>query len=83
MAREQENDATAGIVTGDEIEPDESRMPAEFAREEYLTVEQVAKACGCSTVQVREWLASGLLSAQRSGSIERIKRSELNRLRNP
>jgi excisionase family DNA binding protein len=71
------------FVTGDDIEPDESRTPTEFAREELLTPEQIALQMGVSAVRVREWIDSGLLTPIRDGSIERIKRSELNRIGNP
>ena len=70
-------------VTGDNIEPDESRTPAEFAREEWMTVAQVAKHFGVPAARVREWIASGLLTAEPSGCVERIKRSEINRIGNP
>lgn len=76
-------DEETPIVLGDEIEPDESRTPAEFAREELMTLEQVAHRMNCSAVQVREWIASGMLSPIRDGSIERVKRSEVNRIGNP
>ena len=72
-----------GFVIGDEIEPDESRTPAEFAREELLTIEQVAHELNCSAIQVREWIASGMLTPIAEGSVERIKRSELRRLGDP
>ena len=71
------------IVTGEDIEPDESRTPTEFAQNEWMTVEQVAKQMGCSATRVREWVASGMLTAEPFGSIERIKRSEVNRIGNP
>lgn len=82
MADASEN-APENIVTGDDIEPDESRTPVEFARDEMLTVEQVARQMNCSTVQVREWIAAGMLTPVADGSIQRVKRSELNRIGNP
>jgi hypothetical protein len=71
------------IVAGDEIEPDESQTPVEFAREEWLTIDQVAGHFGVPAVRVREWIAEGILTPQLHGSIERIKRSELHRIGNP
>jgi excisionase family DNA binding protein len=80
MAQQNSSDE---FVTGDEIEPDESRTPAEFAREELLTPEQIALQMGVSALRVREWIDSGLLTPIRDGSVERIKRSELHRVGNP
>jgi excisionase family DNA binding protein len=74
---------TEEFVTGDEIEPDESRTPTEFAREELLTPEQIALQMGVAATRVREWIDSGLLTPIRDGSVERIKRSELRRVGNP
>ncbi|HEX8834373.1 MAG TPA: helix-turn-helix domain-containing protein [Abditibacteriaceae bacterium] len=71
------------FVQGDGIEPDESRTPAEFADDELLTFEQVALRMNCSATQVREWVSSGLLTPIPGGSIERIRRSELERVGNP
>lgn len=71
------------FVTGDEIEPDESRTPTEFATEELLTPEQIALQMGVPATRVREWIDSGLLTPIRDGSVERIKRSELSRVGNP
>jgi excisionase family DNA binding protein len=71
------------VVLGDEIEPDESRTPAEFADEEMLTLEQVAHRMGCSATRVREWIASGMLTPVAEGSVERIRRSEVERIGNP
>ena len=71
------------LVTGDEVEPDESQTPIEFAREEWLTIDQVAGHFGVPAVRVREWIAAGMLTPELHGSIERIKRSELNRIGNP
>ncbi|MDQ3814554.1 MAG: helix-turn-helix domain-containing protein [Armatimonadota bacterium] len=70
-------------VTGDNIEPDESRTPTEFARDEWMTVEQVAKHFGVPAARVREWIAAGMLTPEPSGSIQRIRRSELNKIGNP
>ena len=74
---------TPSYVIGDSIEPDESRTPEEFATDESLTFEQVAKTLGCSTIQVRNWVHSGMLTAEAAGSIERIRRSELSRVGDP
>jgi excisionase family DNA binding protein len=71
------------VVTGDEIEPDESRTPVQFAREEWLTVDQAARHFGVPTVRVRAWIAAGMLTPELHGSIERIKRSELHKIGNP
>ena len=76
--REEEN-----IVTGEDIEPDESRTPVEFAHQEWMTIDQVAKHFGVPAARVREWIAEGMLTPELHGSIERIKRSELNRIGNP
>lgn len=76
-------DDTQNFVTGENIEPDESRTPTEFANDEWMTIEQVAKRFGCSALRVREWIASGLLTPEPSGSIERIHRSEVNKIGNP
>lgn len=71
------------IVLGDEIEPDESRTPQEFADDEMLTIEQVAIRLNCSATQVREWISSGQLQAKNEGSIERVSRREVDRIGNP
>lgn len=73
------------IVTGEGIEPDESRTPTEFAEDELLTVEQVARAMNCSAITVRDWISQGLIQVENTldGSGERIKRSELHRIGNP
>jgi excisionase family DNA binding protein len=73
------------IVTGDGIEPDESRTPAEFADDELLTVEQVAREMNCSAITVRDWIAQGMIRVETTldGSGERLKRSELQRIGNP
>ncbi len=71
------------IVLGDEIEPDESRTPQEFARDEMLTIEQAAIRVGCPAARIREWISSGQLQTQSEGSIQRISRRELDRLGNP
>ncbi len=78
-----DQNSTEEFVTGDEIEPDESRTPTEFAREELLTPEQIALQMGIPATRVREWIDSGLLTPIRDGSVERIKRSELRRVGNP
>ncbi len=78
-----DQNSTDEFVTGDEIEPDESRTPTEFAREEFLTPEQIALQMGVPATRVREWIDSGLLTPIRDGSVERIKRSELHRVGNP
>lgn len=70
-------------VAAEDIEPDESQTPAEFADEEWLTLDQVAAHYGCSVVQVREYIAQGLLTPIPAGSIERIARSEIERLGDP
>ena len=77
--RQNEDD----LVTGDEIEPDESQTPVEFAREEWLTIDQVARHFEVPAVRVREWIAAGMLTPELHGSIERIKRSEMRRIGNP
>lgn len=71
------------IVLGDEIEPDESRTPQEFARDEMLTIEQVALRLNCSATQVRDWISAGQLQAHNEGSIERVSRREVDRIGNP
>ena len=78
MSEEQEN-----VVLGDNIEPDESRTPAEFADEEMLTIEQVAIRLGCSATQVREWISSGQLQAVPDGSVERVRRTDVDKIGNP
>ena len=76
-------DETSNIVTGDEIEPDESHTPTEFARGEELTIEQAAQHLGYSTLQIRDWITSGMLTPIPDGSIQRLKKSELNRIGDP
>jgi len=71
------------VVTGDSIEPDESRTPTEFAHEEWMSVDQVARHFGVPATRVREWIASGMLTPEPYGSIERIKRSEVRKIGNP
>ncbi len=78
-----QDNSSEEFVTGDEIEPDESRTPTEFATEELLTPEQIALQMGIPATRVREWIDSGLLTPIRDGSVERIKRSELRRVGNP
>ncbi len=78
-----DQNSTEEFVTGDEIEPDESQTPTEFVGEELLTPEQIAHRMGIPAARVREWIDSGLLTPIRDGSVERIKRSELNRVGNP
>jgi excisionase family DNA binding protein len=78
-----QDNSSEEFVTGDEIEPDESRTPTEFSREELLTPEQIALQMGVPATRVREWIDSGLLTPVRDGSVERVKRSELHRVGNP
>ena len=80
---DQRNDGNENLVVGEDIEPDESRTPAEFSHQEHMTIDQVAKHFGVPAARVREWIAAGLLTPEPQGSIERIKRSELNRIGNP
>ncbi|MDF2439913.1 MAG: hypothetical protein JWN98_897 [Abditibacteriota bacterium] len=82
MAQDETNQ-TSEFVTGDNIEPDESRTPVEFADEEWLSLDGVAKYFGVPATRVREWIAGGLLSTEPGGSIERIARSEIERIGNP
>jgi hypothetical protein len=70
-------------VAGENIEPDESQTPAEFAGEEWMTLDQVAAHYGCSVVQVREYIEQGQLTPVAAGSIQRIARSEVERLGDP
>ncbi|MBV9868251.1 MAG: helix-turn-helix domain-containing protein [Abitibacteriaceae bacterium] len=74
---------TDNIVTGEDIEPDESRTPTEFASGEWMSLEQVAKHFGCSAIQVRDWVASGMLTPEPFGSTERVRRSEVMKIGNP
>lgn len=78
-----EENTLTGFVEGDSLELDESRTPLEFADEELLTIEQAAKYLGCPASKIREWLSSGQLTAIPAGSIERIARSELQRIGDP
>jgi len=71
------------FVVGDSIEPDESRTPQEFARDEWLTLDQVAHRMGVPATQVRDWVNNGQLTSETFGSIEKYKRSEVDRLGNP
>ena len=71
------------IVTGEDIEPDESRTPTEFANHEWLTIEQVARRFDVPAARVREWIANGMLTPEPGGSIERVRRSEVNKIGNP
>ena len=75
-----END---NVVAGGEIAPQDQHTQAGFADEEWMTIEQVAEHFGCSAVRVREWITSGMLTPQPFGSIERIKRSEVELIGNP
>ena len=80
---EHENAIQDEFVLGDNIEPDESRTPQEFAQDEWLSVDQVAHRMGVSATQVREWVDGGQLTPQSLGSVEKVKRSEVDRLGNP
>lgn len=72
-----------GIVEGDEAEADESRTPPQFADEELFTVEQAAMYSNVPATTVRDWIETGMLAAQAQGSIQRVRRSDLERLGNP
>jgi hypothetical protein len=76
-------DQPASAAPADILQPDESRTPTEFADEEWLSLEQVALRMNCSATQVREWIASGQLTPEANGSIERVRRSEIERLGSP
>lgn len=80
---EQDAEQQDEFVVGDSIEPDESRTPQEFARDEWLTLDQVAHRMGVSAPQVRDWVNGGQLNPQTFGSIDKVKRSEVDRLGNP
>lgn len=71
------------IVEGDEIEPDESHTPTEFSGDEELTLEQAAQHAGCSALQIRDWIASGMLTPIADGSIERVSKRQLERVGDP
>ena len=71
------------IISGDSIEPRDMHTQTDFADDEWMTIDQVAEHFNCPAARVREWIASGVLTPQASGSIERIQRSELNRVGNP
>ena len=71
------------FVSGDNLEPDESRTPLEFADEEWMTLDAVAKYFGVPATRVREWVSGGMFSTEPGGSIERIARSEIERVGNP
>lgn len=73
----------AEFVSGDNIEADESRTPIEFADEEWMTLDQVAKYFGVPATRVREWIDGGMFSTESGGSIERIARTEIERVGNP
>ena len=70
-------------VEGDETEPDASRTPEEFADEEMMTVEQAANFLQVPATRVRGFIEDGTLATHAEGSVERIKRSEVNRIGNP
>jgi excisionase family DNA binding protein len=78
-----DDDRPVSAAPADALEPDESRTPAEFAEEEWLTVEQAARRLNCPAAQVRDWIAGGQLTAEATGSIERVRRTEIDRLGNP
>ena len=63
-------------------EPRDSHTQTDFTDEEWMTIDQVAEHFGCPASRVREWIANGVLTPQASGSIERIQRSELDRVGN-
>ena len=85
MQNSQENneERPASAAPADILEPDESRTPTEFAEEEWLSLDQVAHRMNCSATRVREWVANGQLTPERNGSVERVRRSEVERLGNP
>jgi len=68
------------IVTGENIEPRDAHTQTDFADDEWMTIDQVAEHFHCPAARVREWIASGVLTTQASGSIERIQRRELSRV---
>ncbi|HVF10324.1 MAG TPA: helix-turn-helix domain-containing protein [Abditibacteriaceae bacterium] len=71
------------IVSGEITGPEDAHTQTDFADDEWMTIDQAAEHFGCPAARVREWIASGVLTTQPSGSIERIKRSELGRVGNP
>jgi hypothetical protein len=71
------------FVTGDNLEPDESRTPVEFAEEEWMSLDQVANYFQVAATRVREWVAGGIFQTEPHGSIERIRRSDIERIGNP
>ena len=68
------------IVQGESAIPRDAHTQTDFADNEWMTIDQVAEHFGCPASRVREWIASGVLTTQPSGSIERIQRSELARV---
>ncbi len=78
-----ENVNTEGFVTGEDIEPDESRTPTEFADEEWMSLDQVANYFQVPATRVREWVSNGMFAVEPHGSIERIKRTDIERIGNP
>ena len=83
MTRAEQDATQDEFVVGDSIEPDESRTPQEFARDEWLTLDQVAHRMGVPATQVRDWVDGGQLTPQYFGSVEKVKRSAVDRLGNP
>lgn len=65
-----------------EVEVEAHAQANEFDDDAWLTIEQVAKHFNCPPARVREWIAQGLLTPQPFGSIERIKRNELDLIGN-
>lgn len=63
--------------------PTDAHPQSAFDDDEWLTIDQVASYLSCPPMRVREWIASGLLTAQPFGSIERIRKSELDAIGNP
>jgi hypothetical protein len=70
-----------GRTTGETNEPQDAHAQTDFD-DEWMTIDQVAEHFGCPAARVREWIASGVLTPQPSGSIERIQRRELDRVGN-
>jgi len=80
MARSNSSD---DFMTAPAPRPQDDHTQADFAPDEWMTLEQVAEHFGVPAARVRQWIADGLLNTDYAGSVERVRRSELDHVGNP
>jgi hypothetical protein len=70
-------------LLGDEGGPYVGHTALDDTEDDWMTQEQVARHLGVTAIRVREWIESGMLTPQVFGSIEKVRRSEVDTLGNP